>query len=46
MNLRIIYKILRIFNDINAILRGKIGQRVTRRIVGKAVGKNIMRRIK
>lgn len=35
----LIYKLLRISNDINAIKRGKIGQRIGRRVVGKATGR-------
>jgi len=34
-----IYKALRISNDINAIKKGKIGQRIGRRAAGKATGK-------
>jgi hypothetical protein len=43
---KFIYQFLRILNDINAALRGKIGQRLTRRILGRAFGKGVMRRIK
>lgn len=35
----LIYKALRISNDINAIKRGKIGQRIARRAYGKATGR-------
>lgn len=33
------YKALRISNDINAIRRGKIGQRIGRRATGKITGR-------
>lgn len=36
-----IYKGLRISNDINAIKKGKIGKRIGRRVVGKIAGRNI-----
>ncbi|QKS70274.1 hypothetical protein FLK61_26295 [Paenalkalicoccus suaedae] len=36
-----IYKMLRIWNDIDAIRKGKIKQRIGRRIVGKATGRGI-----
>jgi len=38
---RMLYKLLRISNDINAIKKGKIGKRVGRRVSGKASGKLI-----
>jgi hypothetical protein len=44
--MKVIYQLLRVINDIAAIFKGKVGQRVTRRIVGRVIGKNIMRRIK
>jgi hypothetical protein len=44
--MRFIYQLLRIINDFNAIFKGKVGQRVKRRAVGKIVGKGILRRIK
>ncbi|WP_249870650.1 hypothetical protein [Oceanobacillus saliphilus] len=34
-----IYKILRIWNDVDAVRKGKIGKRMGRRITGKATGK-------
>lgn len=34
-----VYKLLRISNDINAIKKGKVGRRVSRRIYGKATGR-------
>ena len=36
-----IYKILRIWNDIDAIRKGKIGKRIGRRVVGKVTGRGI-----
>lgn len=40
MNIKsMIYKALRISNDINAIKKGKVGQRIGRRLVGKATGR-------
>lgn len=35
------YKILRVMNDINAISKGKILQRVGRRFLGRMSGKGI-----
>lgn len=40
----LIYKGLRISNDINAVKKGKIGQRIGRRTMGKATGK-LMRKM-
>jgi hypothetical protein len=34
-----IYKFLRIWNDIDAIRKGKAGKRVARRVTGRATGK-------
>ena len=34
-----IYKLLRIWNDINAVYRGKVGRRIARRIAGRITGK-------
>ncbi|WP_199860630.1 hypothetical protein [Oceanobacillus damuensis] len=34
-----IYKILRIWNDVDAVRKGRIGKRLGRRITGKATGK-------
>lgn len=36
--MRMIYHILRFVNDINAIMRGRVGRRVARRVYGKATG--------
>jgi hypothetical protein len=35
----LIYKLLRISNDINAIQKGKVGRRIGRRVAGKATGR-------
>ena len=35
----IIYAILRVWNDISAVKRGKIGKRIGRRVAGKATGR-------
>lgn len=40
---RMIYKLLRISNDMNAIRRGKVGKRIGRRVAGKVTGKAIRR---
>lgn len=37
----LLYKLLRISNDINAVRRGKVGKRIGRRIAGRASGKII-----
>ncbi|GGM19383.1 hypothetical protein GCM10011351_01540 [Paraliobacillus quinghaiensis] len=34
-----IYKMLRVWNDIDAVKKGKVGKRVGRRVAGKATGK-------
>jgi hypothetical protein len=36
---RQIYKMLRIRNDLNAVRRGKIGQRLARRAYGRSTGR-------
>lgn len=41
-----IYKILKIWNDVDAVKRGTVGKRVGRRIVGKATGKAIRKMFK
>ncbi|MFG6115513.1 hypothetical protein ACGTN9_10005 [Halobacillus sp. MO56] len=39
-----IYKVLRVWNDIDAVRKGKIGRRIGRRAAGKATGK-ILRKL-
>ncbi|WP_176791525.1 hypothetical protein [Thalassobacillus cyri] len=39
-----IYKVSRVWNDIDAVRKGKIGRRIGRRAAGKATGK-IMRKL-
>jgi hypothetical protein len=34
-----IYKILRIWNDVDAVKKGGVGKRIGRRVTGKATGK-------
>ncbi|WP_179295411.1 hypothetical protein [Bacillus sp. FJAT-45350] len=34
-----INKILRIWNDIDAVRKGRVGKRIGRRVVGRATGK-------
>jgi len=41
-----IYKILRIWNDIDAIRKGKVGKRIGRRVAGKATGKALRKLFK
>ncbi len=36
-----IYKILRIWNDVDAVRKGTVGKRIGRRITGRAAGKTI-----
>jgi len=38
---RMIYRLLRISNDINAVKKGKVGKRIGRRASGKVTGKLI-----
>lgn len=35
----LIYKLLRLSNDVNAVRRGRVGRRITRRAYGKATGR-------
>lgn len=42
----LIYKLLRISNDINAIKKGKIRKRIGRRIAGRGSGKLIRKLFK
>jgi len=39
-----LYWLARLLGDINAIQKGKIGQRIARRLAGKIVGRTIMRK--
>ncbi|WP_168156665.1 hypothetical protein [Oceanobacillus sp. E9] len=41
-----IYKVLRIWNDVDAVRKGKIGKRIGRRITGRAAGKGIRKLFK
>ncbi|MGM8214277.1 hypothetical protein ACLIA0_01765 [Bacillaceae bacterium W0354] len=34
-----IYKFLRIWNDVDAVKRGRVGKRIGRRMAGKSTGK-------
>lgn len=36
-----IYKVLRIWNDVDAVRKGRIGNRIGRRLAGRAAGKVI-----
>lgn len=36
-----IYKVLRIWNDVDAVRKGRIGNRIGRRVAGRAAGKVI-----
>jgi hypothetical protein len=36
---RLLYQLLALSNDYNAVRRGKVGRRVARRIYGKATGR-------
>lgn len=42
----LIYKLLRISNDINAIRRGRVGKRIGRRVSGRGAGKIIRKLFK
>lgn len=35
------YKVLRIWNDVDAVRKGRIGNRIGRRVAGRAAGKVI-----
>lgn len=43
---RLLYKLLRISNDVNAIRKGRIGKRIGRRVAGRMAGKGIRRLFK
>ena len=38
-----LYKIARIMGDVNAVKRGRVGQRVARRYAGRATGRGLGR---
>ncbi|WP_226037591.1 hypothetical protein [Aquibacillus saliphilus] len=39
-----IYKVLRIWNDVDSVRKGRVGKRIGRRTAGKATGK-MMRKL-
>ncbi|SDJ82530.1 hypothetical protein [Sediminibacillus albus] len=41
-----IYKILRVWNDVDAVKKGRAGKRIGRRTAGKAAGKAIRKLFK
>ncbi|SEQ55093.1 hypothetical protein [Piscibacillus halophilus] len=41
-----IYKILRIWNDVDAVKKGRVGKRVGRRVAGKTTGKALRKLFK
>lgn len=41
-----IYKILRIWNDVDAVRKGRVGKRVGRRVAGKTAGRAIRKLFK
>jgi hypothetical protein len=41
-----IYKILRIWNDVDAVRKGRAGKRIGRRVAGKATGKALRKLFK
>jgi len=41
-----IYKLLRIWNDVDAVRKGRIGKRIGRRVVGRASGKALRKLFK
>lgn len=34
-----LYSLAKLLGDVNAVVKGKIGQRIVRRVVGKATGR-------
>lgn len=36
---RMLYRLLRISNDVNAVRKGKVGRRIGRRVYGKGAGR-------
>jgi hypothetical protein len=41
-----IYKILRIWNDVDAVRKGRVGKRIGRRVVGRVSGKSLRKLFK
>jgi len=41
-----LYKLARIMGDINAVKKGRVGQRIGRRAVGRATGRSMRRLFK
>ncbi len=41
-----LYKLARLLGDVNAVKKGKVGQRIGRRAVGRATGKGMSRLFK
>ncbi|MGH9192112.1 MAG: hypothetical protein ACRDZ0_06515 [Acidimicrobiales bacterium] len=39
MKSSLLYRLLRLSNDVNAVRRGRVGRRVARRLDGKATGR-------
>jgi len=36
---KLLYKLLRISNDINAVVKGKIGKRIINKAIGRSIGR-------
>jgi len=41
-----IYKFLRIWNDVDAVKKGRVGKRIGRRVAGRSTGKMLRRLFK
>ena len=47
MNIRsLLYWLARILGDVNAVRRGRIGQRIVRRVAGKATGRALRKTLR
>jgi hypothetical protein len=40
-----LYRLARFLGDVEAVEKGQIGKRMTRRVIGKMIGRKIMRKI-
>ncbi len=47
MNFRsLLYVVARLLGDVNAVRRGRIGQRIVRRVAGKAAGRALRKTLR
>jgi hypothetical protein len=39
----LLYKLARLLGDVNAVKKGRVGKRIKRRVVGRAIGRKMRR---